>query len=198
MFQQLSFDVVCPCRGGILVAVVEQQPGTKARTCCVGLNVWGVVRLQECLLLHYSVSCVEALQNRHLLNLQSFSASWGWITWRPGWIYFKLVALSLWLLSSVVLFCDGEKDCLINVHWFTWDCVWQLVWSNRIFDLKLVQPADQWVSVKHGHAWHIPLNAPQACLHWPAGTEMEAIVSKFGQVVCLDMSPLWKEGRKNS
>lgn len=41
--------------------MVEQQRDTKAKTCCVGLDVWGVVRWQACLLLHYFVCSVEAL-----------------------------------------------------------------------------------------------------------------------------------------
>lgn len=40
--------------------MVVEQRGTKARTCCVGLDVWGVVRWQACLLLHNSVPGVEA------------------------------------------------------------------------------------------------------------------------------------------
>lgn len=57
--------------------VVVEQPGTKARTCCVGLDVWGVVMWQACLLLHYSVfSCVEVSQLGHLLGLQSHTCEW--------------------------------------------------------------------------------------------------------------------------
>lgn len=57
--------------------MVEEHTGTKERTCCVGLSVWGVVRWQACLLLHYSVlSCVEVSQLGHLLGLQFFTCEW--------------------------------------------------------------------------------------------------------------------------
>lgn len=47
------------------------KPDTKVRTCCVGLGVWGVVRWQACLLLHYSVPSIEASNTGHLLSFHS-------------------------------------------------------------------------------------------------------------------------------
>lgn len=68
------------------MVVVEQQRGTKARTCCVGLDVWGVVRWQACLLLHYSVPCVEA---SHTDTFSAYTPQCEWMlvySEEPGWV----------------------------------------------------------------------------------------------------------------
>lgn len=102
MFQQLSsFDVVCPCRreeGG-------QQPGTKARTCCVGLCM-GCGKVAGMFVASlFSLLC-RGLQHRHLLNLQSFSDT---ESTSADHSESKDATFCSWLSSSAVSVCDVKK-----------------------------------------------------------------------------------------
>lgn len=81
VFRQLSFDVVFQVEEGDRIWWWK-EPRTKARTCCVGLEVWGVVKWQACLLLHYSIPCPEICNTDTFSAYLIFSVNGCCITWR--------------------------------------------------------------------------------------------------------------------
>ena len=84
MFQQLSFDVVCPCRRGRETGGGGGAARDKSKNLLCGSGCMGCGKVEGVFVASlFSLLC-RRLQHGHLLNLQSFSVNGCWITQRPG------------------------------------------------------------------------------------------------------------------
>lgn len=175
MFQ--SFDVVCEVKkgdriwgGGAIAAVRDKGKNLLCGSRCVGVVGW-----QVCVLLHY---LVPGLATHTLL----FSSVSGFQKTPQDQICLS-GSLTCWLtMSSWSLYgmSAGSSRYTRTDRHITWN-FWELILS-----------ADWWTSVHYGHALQSlfckkPL---KVFLFWPAGTEIEEIMNKFGQAACSKMSPL--------